>query len=445
MNPLIPHVFAADPAARVWNGDDRLWIYASHDEPLTNTHDSMRSYHAFSSRDLVHWTDHGVVLHLDSVAWASSHMWAIDCVYRHGRYVLVYCAVERATGLFRTGLATSVLPEGPFTDTGFIEGVDHGQDPAVLIDDDDVPYLYWGSGFNMHACRLTDDLRKAVDGTYVRLSEQLTWSFEGPWLHKHGGRYYLSYPGLLDRQWPERMYYATADHPLGPFTFQGEYIPRFAGQAGTNHGSITYWKDRWLAFHHSMWHSNVSTRRSVMCDELVHEADGRIRPIVPTPAGVTGLPSKVRMLLEAENGPASLGTLTGVRVARDVAGFTGNGYVHGFDCTYHGFTVVAQVAHPCRARLVLRYHAPDADEALAIMVNTVKLDGDAPDGTHDNWVSRYALPRTTAWTDRTIADVDLVPGDNVIRVYRGPQCTGGALVDHVALDLLEIRPAYTHA
>jgi len=248
MNPIIPTVFSADPAAHVWPDDERLWIYASHDEPGTNTHDTMVSYHVFSSSNLTDWTDYGVVLHLKDVAWAISQMWAIDAVLWKGTYYLVYCAIEKTTGVFRTGLATSPRPQGPFKDIGFIQGVHRGQDPALFIDDDDTPYLYWGYGGQCFGCQLTDDLLVAVPETTVELTDQLTWVFEGPWVHKTNGKYYLSYPGLRDETWPEEMFYAIADRPLGPFTFAGEYIPKFEGQAGTNHGSITEYKGKWYAF-----------------------------------------------------------------------------------------------------------------------------------------------------------------------------------------------------
>jgi hypothetical protein len=149
-NPLIPTVYSADPSAHVWPGDDRLWLYCSHDQPGTNTNDTMVSYHVFSSSDLVDWTDYGVVLHLKDVHWAISHMWAPDCVLWKGTYYLVYCAKEKGTGLFRTGLATGRRPQGPFKDIGFIGGVESGQDPALFVDDDGTPYLFWGSGGTCH-------------------------------------------------------------------------------------------------------------------------------------------------------------------------------------------------------------------------------------------------------------------------------------------------------
>lgn len=79
--------------------------------------------------------------------------WAPDAAYRNGTYYLVFCALETATGMFRTGLAISDRPEGPFTDIGFIDGVEWGQDPALYIDDDDEAYLYWGIGGNAKAAR----------------------------------------------------------------------------------------------------------------------------------------------------------------------------------------------------------------------------------------------------------------------------------------------------
>lgn len=53
------------------------------------------------------------MLSLENVSWAISRMWAIDACHRHGRYYLVFCAIEAAAGMFRTGVAVSDLPKGP--------------------------------------------------------------------------------------------------------------------------------------------------------------------------------------------------------------------------------------------------------------------------------------------------------------------------------------------
>lgn len=433
-NPLIPTVYSADPSAHVWPDDERLWIYASHDQPGTNTHDSMVSYHVFSTTDLINWTDYGVVLHLKDVKWAISHMWAIDCVKRGDLYYLVYCAVEKETAMFRTGLATSKLPQGPFTDIGFIQGIEWGQDPALFVDDDETPYLFWGAGGHCSAVQLTPDLRAAIPETRVDLTPQLKWVFEGPWVHKYQGKYYLSYPGLINDKWPENMFYATADKPLGPYTFRGNYIPEFAGQAGTNHGSIIEYKGRWLAFHHSAWVSGgMSEVRNLMCDYLDYNADGSIKPIVPSREGVALLgakpmPSRVTLLLEAENGTAACGEINGPRIATNEPGFSGSGYLTGFDKKHYFVTVMAQSAKARSARLKIAYRAPGGDRLNKVMVNSQLVrDPQAPDDND----KKYLFPKTDHWSELDLGLVNLKEGDNPIKVYA---VEGGIEIDYIKLE-----------
>lgn len=437
MNPLIPNVFSADPSAHVWPGDDRIWVYASHDIPGTNTHDNMLSYHVFSSSDLVNWTDYGSVLHLKNVPWAISHMWAIDAVLWKDMYYLVYCAVEKGGRQFRTGLAVSTLPQGPFNDIGYIQGIENGQDPALFVDDDGTPYLFWGYGGQCFGCRLTEDLFSAVPGTTVELTKQLTWVFEGPWVHKYKGKYYLSYPGLLNGQWPELMYYATADHPLGPYTFQGEYIPIFDGQAGTNHGSIVQYKGQWLAFHHSAWITGNAVCRSIMCDYLEYNEDGSIKQIKPTLEGVAvpgtlHSPSKVVLLLEAENGEASCGKLTGTLVGTERQDYSGHGYVTGFDKPHFGVTVMAQCAMNLKYRLFIRYAAPNGTEQNKLMINNTLIDD--PSITEERFDKYILFPQSTEWKELDLGIVQLLEGENYIRLYAG---TGGIDIDYFRLEPVE--------
>ena len=438
-NPLIPTVYSADPSAHVWPGDDRLWLYCSHDQPGTNTHDTMISYHVFSSSDLVHWTDYGVVLHLKDVSWAISHMWAIDCVLWKGTYYLVFCAKEKGTGIFRTGLATSPRPQGPFTDIGYIRGVEWGQDPAVFVDDDGAPYLFWGSGGTCHAARLADDLRSVMPGSAVELTQQLTYVYEGPWVHKYRGKYYLSYPGLPGGKWPENMYYATADQPLGPYVFRGCYISKFTGQAGTNHGSIIEYKGRWLALHHSAWLSGgLGEVRNLMCDYLEYNADGTIKPITPTREGVAAAgaapgPSRVTVLLEAENGPAACGELRETTVSHAIPGFSGAGYVEGFEGPGNSVSVMVQSAQARRADLKIRYRAPDGDESHKVRVNYRLLID--PVRGYTTWEKLIVFPRATEWTEFDLGPVDLKEGDNYLQFYSGGH--GRIVVDYFKLEPLD--------
>src|ERR1700749_201754 len=74
-NPLIANQFTADPSARVFG--DKVYIYPSHDIMATKGHGragwfNMADYHVFSSPNLTDWTDHGVIVSQNKVAWVDS-------------------------------------------------------------------------------------------------------------------------------------------------------------------------------------------------------------------------------------------------------------------------------------------------------------------------------------------------------------------------------------
>lgn len=452
-NPIAPHIFAADPAAHVWPNDpDTVWLYASHDNPVPTTFDAMSDYHAFSSTDLVNWTDHGQVLSLDNVPWAASHAWAVDATFHKGKYYLVFCMKHKISGVFMTGLASSDRPEGPFTDIGFIKGSEWGQDPTLFVDEDGQSYLFWGHDFSIFGAKLTDDLKSIIPGSKVELTSQLADAFEAPWINKINGKYVMSYAGIPGRKWPERLYYAEANNPLGPYVSRGRFVETFPLSAATNHQSIIQFKGKWIAFYHSAWGSaGQSESRSLMADYLEIDADGRIAPLVPSNFGVSdGKPVTSRIWLEAETGAASGGKLVATHVAQDLPGFTGAGYVTGFpvkpehseafmsvakvcpSCirrtSVGSVKVLAQVAFDQRYRLSLRY-AADQDTQLTVLVGAQKvtLPGPQPE------IRVPAKPEEFQTLE--IADVFLKAGDNTITLYTR------ANVD-IKIDAFELRPLY---
>lgn len=54
----------------------------------------MVDWHAFSSTDLVHWTDHGIIFQLSDLTWANSHAWAPDCIQRNGKYYFPHDTIQ---------------------------------------------------------------------------------------------------------------------------------------------------------------------------------------------------------------------------------------------------------------------------------------------------------------------------------------------------------------
>jgi hypothetical protein len=313
--PLVRHIFTADPSAHVFDG--RVYIYPSHDIETgvaptdEGDHFDMVDYHVLSFADFAGPViDHGPVLHLKDVPWAQKQLWAPDAAYRDGTYHLFFPAKDRA-GIFRIGVATSASPAGPFVARPEPIAGSYSIDPCAFIDDDGEAFLYfggiwggqlqrWQSGRYDPSCpdplpdapalsprvaRLDADMSRFVGGVHevtildasgapllARDTERRF--FEASWLHKHQGVYYFSY-STGDTHF---LAYATGASPYGPFTYRGHLLDPVIGW--TTHHSIVEFQGRWYLFYHdSTLSGGVTHRRCVKVTELHHEADGSIRKI----------------------------------------------------------------------------------------------------------------------------------------------------------------------
>lgn len=315
--PLVTHIYTADPSAHVFEG--RLYIYPSHDIDGGGAFDDegghfgMEDYHVLRmDTPEGEATDCGVALHVRDVPWADRQMWAPDAAHRDGRYYLYFPAKDGG-GLFRIGVAVSETPEGPFTaEPAPIDGA-YSIDPAVFEDDDGTHYLYFGGiwGGQLQKYRdnrydaaheeplgeapalgprvgrldagmasLSEPTREIVIldeyGQPLRADDHARRFFEGPWVHKHGGRYYLSYSTGNTHL----LCYAVGDSPYGPFTYGGVILTPVVGW--TTHHSICAFEGQWYLFYHdALMSGGVTHLRSAKCTVLHHDADGRIRTIDP--------------------------------------------------------------------------------------------------------------------------------------------------------------------
>src|SRR5690606_18275973 len=106
-NPIVTHVFTADPSAYAFEG--RIYVYASHDPDDQSGYD-MVDYHVFSSNDLANWQDHGIALDSANIPFAS-RLYAPDCAYdaELDKYFLYFPDAGSTIGV-----ATSDHPGGPF-------------------------------------------------------------------------------------------------------------------------------------------------------------------------------------------------------------------------------------------------------------------------------------------------------------------------------------------
>lgn len=294
-NPIIRDQFTADPTARVFNG--RVFLYPSHDIPAPDDFARkdwfcMADYHVFSSSDLVNWVDHGVILSQENVPWGNPKaysMWAPDCVEKDGKYYFYYPNAPKSGMGFNVGVAVANTPTGPFKpESESIQGV-MGIDPCVLMDDDGQSYLFW-SGMGLRVARLKDNM-KELDGESVQLDTNLPEGFkEGPFAFKRNGKYYLTYPWVRDNV--ETLAYAMSDNPMGPYEYKGLIMAESPSECWTNHHSLVEYQGKWyLFYHHNDYSPSFDKNRSARVDEVVFNADGTIRQVVPTLRGVGIVPA----------------------------------------------------------------------------------------------------------------------------------------------------------
>lgn len=282
-NPLVRNHGAADPDAHVW--DDTVWMYCSQDH--APAYEAMDGYHAFSSVDMIHWTDHGEILHSRDISWGPpGWMWAPGAARKDGIYYLYYPHKDHS-GQWRIGIATSDVPQGPFTDIGApMEGIG-GIDPAIFIDDDGAAYIYNNCAIvaklKPNMLELAESPRKINYDVSNSITDQYLEGFaEGSYMHKKDGIYYYSYSN-----WHNKIYqsfYATGDNPYGPFEWQGPLAPK--PQGAQDHHSIIEFGSQWYYFYHIAVGEHPIDKdgqgRIACYDRLYYNDDGTIQLVIQT-------------------------------------------------------------------------------------------------------------------------------------------------------------------
>ncbi len=292
-NPIVRNQFTADPTARVFNG--KMYLYPSHDIFAVEGKGRpgwfcMEDYHLFSSKDLTDWTDHGVILRQNGVEWVDStsySMWAPDCVEKNGKYYLYFPAPGKNTGGekgFSIGVAIADSPDGPFVPQPEpIKNV-RGIDPNVFIDKDGQAYLYW-SQQQIFVAKLNDNMIELDSEPLIIANLPEKGLKEGPFVFERNGGYYLTFPHVENRI--ERLEYAVASHPMGPFKMTGVIMDESPMNCWTNHHSIVQYQNQWYLFYHQNAYSpGFDKNRSVCIDSLFFNADGTIQMVKPSHRGV---------------------------------------------------------------------------------------------------------------------------------------------------------------
>ncbi len=315
--PLVKHIYTADPSAHVFEG--KIYIYPSHDVEAgipfddLGSHFAMEDYHVISMDSVTsEAVDNGVALHVNDVPWAVRQMWAPDAATKAGKYYL-YFPAKKADDIFQIGVAVSDSPVGPFVAEPLpIEG-SYSIDPAVFEDKDGSFYMYFGglwggqlqsyrnnqysaeyqepqaheAALNPLVAKLTEDMLGFAEapkellivdenGNPLLAGDNDRRFFEASWMHFYQGKYYFSY-STGDTHF---LCYATGDNPYGPFTYQGRILNPVVGW--TTHHSICEVDGKWYLFYHdSSLSKGITHLRSVKVTEITYNEDGKIQTIEP--------------------------------------------------------------------------------------------------------------------------------------------------------------------
>lgn len=297
--PLWEHVPDGEPRVFSYDGEERVYVYGSHDTEVTEY--CGRDYVVWSApvNDLTDWKCHGTCYR----ATDNSILYAPDVVKKDDTYYM-YAAEQKGSVIM---VAKSDTPWGPFTDPVKTE---LGFDPGILVDDDGRVYAYWGF-CGSYCGELNDDMATIKEGTFHAHpmghsmapwikeddghSSKKDAFFEASSPRKLFGKYVYIYSKRYEVPVPELgvfhdnngfLSYKWSDKPLSDFqdggdiSFNGGEILKGADgngimtyQWGNNHGSIMEINGKWYVFYHRQTGVNEYSRQAML--EPIDVACGR--------------------------------------------------------------------------------------------------------------------------------------------------------------------------
>lgn len=274
-----------------------------------------RIFTVLRSKDLVEWVELGGALAPPSDNNKFQY-WAPEVTHEKGRFYLYYSMGGVEPEKFELRVAVSEFPQGPYIDTGGklvdCENNRFTIDSFPFKDTDGQWYLFYARNFTNQVSggpgaavhpgtaivvdRLVDMTRLAGDCKVV-VRAKYDWTLfeanrrmdvygatfdwhtiEGPCVVKRNNRYYCFYSGS---NWQSERYgvdYVVADHPMGPYSGQGD-SPRVlhgipGNVRGPGHHSIARGpggRSEYIVYH--AWDANMK-HRQLCIDPLVWTPDG---------------------------------------------------------------------------------------------------------------------------------------------------------------------------
>lgn len=328
-------IYAGDPAAVVIG--DTVYLVVGHDVPGKGTY-NMPEWLYYTSKDMQNWNYGGKVLGTseNDIPWRNSPNNAYasqltpytNKITGETKYYFYFCTTDNkypSRSLFSIGVAVADNPEGPYisTNSPMIDGTvtaagdGHGWqdiDPTIWIDTDENGeehrYLMWGN-VNCFICELNEDMISVKDMngdgeiTYGEDIKEVTFSntqanqefTEAPWLYRRqdeNGNYYGKYYMFAAWGWTEKMGYATADNPWGPWTFES-IIMENTLTSNTNHPSVIDFNNKtYFIYHNGSLPGGSGGTRSICVQELKFNEDGSVNKLEESSIGLCGTASAIQ-------------------------------------------------------------------------------------------------------------------------------------------------------
>lgn len=314
-SPVMTQRFGADPYALVY--DDRVYLYMTGDileydaagHVKENSYGKINKLNVVSSTDLINWTDHGSIpaAGIQGAARWGNNSWApaVACKEINGQMQFFIYFANGGNGI---GVLQGDSPTGPFRDplghalisriTPNCSSVTWLFDPAVLVDEDNNAYLYFGGGIpngrvadpgTARVVKLADDMI-SLAGNPVKLD--VPYLFEDSGINKIHDKYYYSYCSNwnvdLDAKRElgidnAQIVYMISDSPMGPFELGGVVLKNpgsYYGCYGNNHHCMFNFHDKWyIAYHTQMLEALLDISggyRATSVSEINVNTDGSI-------------------------------------------------------------------------------------------------------------------------------------------------------------------------
>jgi Beta-xylosidase len=338
-NPL--DVAFGDPYVIYDDATERYYMYGTGGG-------ARNGFAAYSSTDLVNWKNEGQIYHAanangwsdSTAAWGGAY-WAPEVYAYNGKFYLFYSAQWRENPdneeeNFRIGVAVANKPTGPFIDVQDRPIFDPGYpiiDANVYFAEDGKIYLYYSrccykhpvesevaewakrkGWFNeieeswVYGVELKPDFSGIIGEPVLLLrppvkmdDTQAEWESrsvtsrevnrrwtEGSFTFRHGDTYYMMYSANHFAGENYAVGYATAKHPLGPYTKAAnnpvlqKNTESGGDVSGTGHNSVLFLPDgRMLCVYHGRT-AKTGDQRVVFIDEMKIDGGGKLTVSGPT-------------------------------------------------------------------------------------------------------------------------------------------------------------------